>query len=183
MQMLGTEVTGATIGFVGFGRIAQATMRRAAAFDMRCLYWNRTRLSEADEQAMNVSYFPLDELLPQCDFVSVHVALCEETKHLINRERLKAMKASAILVNTARGAVVDEAALVEALQEGWIGGAGLDVYEEEPKIHPGLPGLSQTVLAPHLGSATMQTRTKMGELAVTNCLAVCRGERPPNAVN
>ena len=183
MQMLGTEVTGATIGFVGFGRIAQATMRRAAAFDMRCLYWNRTRLSEADEQAINVSYLPLDELLPQCDFVSVHVALCEETKHLINRERLKAMKASAILVNTARGAVVDEAALVEALKEGWIGGAGLDVYEEEPKIHPGLPGLSQTVLAPHLGSATMQTRTKMGELAVTNCLAVCRGERPPNAVN
>lgn len=183
MQLLGTEVTGATIGFVGFGRIAQATMRRAAAFDMRCLYWNRTRLSEADERSLNVTYVPLDQLLPQCDFVSVHVALCDETKHLINRERLQSMKPSAILINTARGAVVDEAALVEALQAGWIGGAGLDVYEQEPAIHPGLPALKQTVLAPHLGSATMQTRTKMGELAVENCLAVCRGQQPPNPVN
>ncbi|WP_182870385.1 2-hydroxyacid dehydrogenase [Rhodopirellula sp. JC639] len=183
LQMLGAEVTGATIGMVGFGRIAKAMAKRALAFDMRVRYWNRTRLSAAEERELGVEYRTLDDLLGESDFVSVHVALSDQTKHLIAKPQLERMKSTATLINTARGAVVDEAALVEALREGKIARAGLDVFEHEPKVHPELMQLPNVVLAPHLGSATVQTRTRMGELAIENCLAACRGERPPHLVN
>lgn len=183
LQLLGTEVTGATIGFVGLGRIAKAAAKRALAFDMRVLYWNRTRLPTDQEQELNVEYRELDELLGESDFVSVHVALCDETRHLLSGDEFKKMKSSATLINTARGAVVDEDALVNALWSGEIAGAGLDVYEHEPSVHPELLKMPNVVLAPHLGSATIATRTKMGDLAIDNCLAACRGQRPPHLVN
>ncbi|MCA9137083.1 MAG: D-glycerate dehydrogenase [Planctomycetales bacterium] len=183
LQLLGAEISGATIGFVGFGRIAKATAKRAKAFDMQILYWNRTRLSEIEERQLGVQYRPFDDLFPECDFVSVHVALTDQTHHLLSKRQFALMKSTATLINTARGPVVDEEALAEALQAGEIAAAGLDVYEHEPVVHPALFKLPNVVLAPHLGSATVQTRTKMGTLAIDNCLAVCRGDRPPNLVN
>ena len=183
LQLLGCEVTGATIGFVGFGRIAKATAKRAQAFDMRVLYWNRTRLAPDEETRLGVEYRDFDDLFPECDFISVHVALCEETRHLLSTPEFAKMKSTANLINTSRGAVIDEAALVNAIASGTIAGAGLDVYEHEPAIHPGLLDLPSVVLAPHLGSATVQTRTQMGTLAIDNCLAACRGERPKHLVN
>ncbi|QDV43090.1 Putative 2-hydroxyacid dehydrogenase [Stieleria neptunia] len=183
LQMLGAEVTGGTIGLVGLGRIAKAMAKRALAFDMRVLYWNRTRLSADEEKTLGVEYRELDEMLSESDFVSIHVALSEQTRHLISTPQLKRMKPTATLINTARGAVVDESALVQALRDGTIARAGLDVYEHEPKVEPELLSMQNVVLAPHLGSATVETRTRMGELAIENCLAACRGERPPNLVN
>ncbi|KAA5546082.1 D-glycerate dehydrogenase [Roseiconus nitratireducens] len=183
LQLLGTEVTGSTLGLVGFGRIAQAVAQRAKAFQMRILYWNRTRLSPQREAELGVEYRELDELLPECDFVSIHVALCDQTRHLISAPQFAAMKSSATLINTARGAVVDEEALVAALQRSDIAAAALDVYEHEPEVQAPLLEMDNVVLAPHLGSATINTRTKMGNLALENCLAACRGERPPNLVN
>ncbi|MCS7471025.1 D-glycerate dehydrogenase [Stieleria sp. ICT_E10.1] len=183
LQMLGAEVTGATIGLIGLGRIAKAMAKRALAFDMRVLYWNRTRLSADEEKTLGVEYRELDEMLGESDFVSIHVALSEQTRHLISTPQLERMKPTATLINTARGAVVDESALVQALRDGTIARAGLDVYEQEPKVEPELLSMQNVVLAPHLGSATVQTRTRMGDLAIENCLAACRGERPPNLVN
>ncbi len=183
MQLLGQDITGATLGLIGLGRIGKAMVKRAKGFDMKVVYWNRTRLSEADEAELGVTYLPQTEVLSQSDFVSVHVALNEETTHLIGEAELAAMKPTAYLINTARGPVVDEKALVKALQNGTIGGAGLDVFENEPKLEPELYGLPNAVIPPHLGSATIGTRTKMGNMAAENCLAACRGERPPNIVN
>jgi glyoxylate reductase len=183
LQLLGMEVSGATLGCVGFGRIARAFAKRAKAFDMRVLYWNRTRLSEDEEQQLGVEYREFDELFPECDYVSVHVALTDQTHHLISEQEFSKMKATAAIINTSRGAVIDEKALVAALQSEQIGRAGLDVYENEPEVEPELLRMSNVVLAPHLGSSTIETRTKMGEVAITNCLAGCRGEVPPNPVN
>lgn len=183
LQLLGSEVSGATIGFVGFGRIARATAKRAQAFDMQVLYWNRTRLAESEEQSLGVQYRSFTDLFPQCDFVSVHVALTDQTHHLLSAREFESMKPTATLINTARGAVVDEAALVQALRCKQIAAAALDVYENEPEVHPALFEMPNVVLAPHLGSATVQTRTKMGTLAIDNCLAACRGQRPANLVN
>lgn len=183
LQLLGADVTGATIGFVGFGRIARATARRAQAFDMRLLYWNRTRLTRDEESKFGIEYRDLDDLWPECDFVSLHVAYCDETRHLVSTEQLARMKPTATLINTSRGAVVDERALVNALRDGVIARAGLDVYENEPMVQRELFAMPNVVLAPHLGSATIQTREKMGSLAVDNCLATCRGLRPPHLVN
>lgn len=183
LQLLGADVTGATIGLVGFGRIARAMTRRALAFDMRVIYWNRTRLSKEEELKLGVEYRNLDELFPLCDYVSVHVAYCDETRHLISAEELNRMKPTATLVNTSRGAVVDEKALVRALQDGTIAHAGLDVFENEPIVKTELLEMPNVVLAPHLGSATIETRIKMGDLAVDNCLAACQGQTPPNLVN
>ncbi|MDV6034652.1 MAG: D-glycerate dehydrogenase [Phycisphaera sp. RhM] len=183
LQMLGAEVTGATIGLIGLGRIAKAMAKRALAFDMRVLYWNRTRLSTDEEKTLGVEYRELDEMLSESDFVSIHVALSEQTRHLISTPQLERMKPTATLINTARGAVVDESALVQALRDGTIARAGLDVYEQEPKVEPELLSMPNAVLAPHLGSSTVETRTRMGDLAIDNCLAACRGERPPNLVN
>lgn len=183
MQLLGADVSGATLGLLGLGRIGQAMARRAQAFGMRVVYWNRTRLAESVEAASQLSYLPKEEVLRQSDFVSLHVAYNAETHHLLSEKEFAIMKSTAHVVNTARGPVLDEAALVQALQTGRIGGAGLDVFEREPSLDEGLYGLENVVLAPHLGSATIGTRTKMGMIAVDNLLAVCRGERPPNCVN
>lgn len=183
LQLLGSQVTGSTIGFVGFGRIGQATAKRARAFDMKVLYWNRTRLSPEQEAELNVEYCDLDALWPKCDFISIHVAYTPETHHLISSDQFELMKTSATIVNTARGAVINEAALVHALQNNLIARAGLDVYENEPQLHDDLYALPNVVLAPHLGSATVETRVLMGDMVVDNCLAVCRGALGPNQVN
>ena len=183
LQFLGTDITGATLGLIGMGRIGKAVAKRAAAFDMNVLYWNRTRMDEREEKQMGVRYAELDDVLSQSDFVSIHVALNQQTRHLIDAERLSRMKPTAYLINTSRGALIDERALVLALQQKKIAGAGLDVYENEPSLENGLSELENAVLVPHLGSATLATRTKMGNMAVENCLAACRGELPPNLVN
>ena len=183
MQLLGADVTGATLGLLGFGRIGKAMARRARAFEMRLVYWNRTRLSAAEEEETGATYLSREDVLAQADFVSLHVAYTTDTHHLMNAAALARMKRTAILINTARGPVVDEAALVQALQAGTIGGAGLDVFEREPQLDPGLFGRENVVLAPHLGSATIGTRTKMGMIAVDNLLAVTARQRPPNCVN
>ena len=183
LQYMGGDVTGATLGIIGLGRIGQAVVRRARGFDMKVIYWNRTRLSPEQENELGVAYAEMDEVLRRSDFVSLHVALNDETTHLIGAQQLALMKPTACIINTARGPVIDEKALVSALQEGTIGAAGLDVYEHEPELEPGLYDLENAVLAPHLGRATIGTRTKMGNMAAENCLAGCRGERPPNLVN
>lgn len=183
LQLLGADITGSTLGIIGFGRIGQAVAKRARGFAMRICYWNRTRLSKEQEAAFGVEYLPMNELLSESDFVSVHVALNESTRHLIGAKEFEVMKPSACLINTARGPVVDEGALVTALKQGDIASAGLDVYEQEPLLEPGLYDLENVVVAPHLGSATIGTRTKMGNMAVENCLMACSGQRPTNLVN
>jgi glyoxylate reductase len=181
LQLLGADVSGATLGIIGYGRIGRAVARRAQAFDMRVIYWNRTCLPASEEAGAAFASF--DEVLRQADFISLHVAYNSETHHLLGERQFALMKPAAFVVNTARGAVIDEAALVRALQTKRIAGAGLDVFEREPQLEPGLTQLQNVVLAPHLGSATIGTRTKMGMIAVDNLLAVCSGQRPPNCVN
>jgi glyoxylate reductase len=183
LLFLGQEVSGKTLGIIGLGRIGQAVARRAHGFGMRILYCSRTRLAPAAEQELKVSYAPLEALLKEADFVSLHVPLTPQTRHLIGREELALMKPSAFLINTSRGPVVDEAALVAALSRGQLGGAGLDVYEREPLLTPGLADLDNVVLLPHLGSATVETRTRMALMAADNLLAGLRGEEPPNCLN
>ena len=147
------------------------------------IYWNRTRLPSGDETALDATYAPLDELLRAADFISLHLAYTPETHHLIGDEQLALLKPTAYLINTARGAIIDERALVRALQTRRLAGAGLDVFEHEPQIESELFTFENVVLIPHLGSATIATRTRMGMIAVDNLLAVCAGERPPNCVN
>ncbi len=183
LQLLGADVSGTTLGLVGFGRIGRAMADRARAFGMRLVYWNRTRLSPAEEAACDARYLPRDELLANSDFVSLHIAYTSDTHHLIDARALSLMRPHAILVNTARGAVVDEAALVIALRERRIGGAGLDVFEQEPLLAPGLAGLENCVVVPHLGSATSGTRARMGHMALDDLLAVCAGRKPKHCVN
>ncbi|QDT05847.1 Putative 2-hydroxyacid dehydrogenase [Rubripirellula lacrimiformis] len=183
LQFLGGDVTGSTLGLIGFGRIAQAVARRARGFDMKILYWNRTRLSADEESKLGVQYASMDDVLAKSDFVSVHVALNDQTRHLIGPRELSLMKSTASIINTARGPIIDEAAMVDALKNGSIASAGLDVYENEPQLEPELYDLANVVIAPHLGSATIGTRTKMGNMAAENCLAACRGQVPPNLVN
>jgi glyoxylate reductase len=174
----GTDVYGKTLGLVGFGRIGRAVARRALGFNMRVLYQDAVRADSAVERELSVSRQELEAVLGEADFVSLHTPFLPETRHLMNERTLRLMKKSAILVNASRGPVVDEAALVRALQEGWIAGAGLDVFEEEPKIHPGLIPLTNVVLAPHIASASSDTRVAMATLAVRNCLAVIEGKPP-----
>ncbi len=183
MFMLGGDVTGKTLGIVGMGRIGQAVARRASGFDMKVLYTKRQALSQTEEKELKATRVDLKTLLAESDFVSLHCPLSPETKHLIGAAELAMMKKTGILINTSRGAVVDEAALVQALKNNVIGGAALDVYEDEPALAAGLAGLENAVLAPHLGSATLETRTKMSLIAARNVLARLRGERPPNLVN
>jgi glyoxylate reductase len=180
---LGRDVSGKTLGIAGLGRIGKAVARRARGFDMPVLYSNRTRLDAGEEAALGVSFRPFPDLLAEADILSLHVPLTPETRHLIDREALGRMKPSAILVNTSRGPVVDEKALVAALRTGGIAGAGLDVYEDEPYLAPGLAELENVVLLPHVGSGTWETRMKMADLAVANLLAGLKGERLPNLVN
>ena len=182
-HFLGRDVTGKTLGIIGLGRIGKAVARRAKGFDMRLLYYNRRPVGKDEEHALGVEYTPLRTLISQSDFISLHVPLTKETHHLIGSEELDLMKNSAYLINTARGPIVDEKALVEALKKRKIAGAGLDVYEHEPHITPGLAQLDNVVLLPHVGSATMETRTRMAQLSAENLLAGMRGEIPPNCVN
>jgi len=183
MQMLGQDIAGATLGLLGFGRIAQAVAKRALGFGMQVCYWSRTRRSPDEEAALGVSYRERDALLREADFVSLHVAYTPETHHLIDMAALAQMKPTAVLVNTARGPVVDEPALVTALQENRIAAAGLDVFENEPQLEPALYDLPNCFLLPHLGSGTIGTRTKMGMLCADNLMAVSGGQRPPHCVN
>ena len=181
--MLGAEVSGACLGIVGFGRIGRALARRARGFGMRVIYASRSRAPREVERALGARRVGLDALLRRADIVSLHVPLGPDTHHLIDARALARMKPTAILVNTSRGPVVDEAALVGALRAGRIAGAGLDVYEREPRLARGLARLDNVVLAPHLGSATVSTRAAMGRLAVENLLCVLAGRRPPNPAN
>jgi glyoxylate reductase len=181
-QLMGRDVWGKRLGIVGFGRIGQAVARRARGFGMEVLYHNRSRKEEA-EQEVGARYVEFDELLETVDFVSVHTPLTDETHHLIGPKELGRMKPTAVLVNTSRGPVVDEAALADALAAGRIFAAGLDVYEEEPKVHPKLLELENVVLAPHIGSASVETRDRMAALAAENLAAVLRGEDPKTPVN
>jgi glyoxylate reductase len=172
----GNDVFGKTLGVIGFGRIGRAVARRALGFNMRVLYHDTVRADETVERELRATYVERDALLRESDFVSLHTLFIPETKHLLNERTLRRMKKTAILVNAARGPIVDEAALVRALQEGWIAGAGLDVFEDEPKIHPGLVSLTNVTLAPHIASASHDTRLAMATLAVRNCLAVLEGK-------
>jgi glyoxylate reductase len=174
----GADIHGKMLGVVGFGRIGRAVARRALGFGMRVLYHDTVRADAAVERELNATATDLDTLLRQSDYISLHTLLSPETRHLINERTLRLMKKTAVLVNAARGPVVDEAALVRALTEGWIKGAGLDVFEDEPRIHPGLVSLPNVTLAPHIASATLETRIAMGNLAVRNCLAVLDGKPP-----
>jgi lactate dehydrogenase-like 2-hydroxyacid dehydrogenase len=169
-HLMGQSLAGKTLGLIGFGRIAQSTARKARlGLDMRIAYNSRRRASADVESEHRAAYFDsVDQLVAACDVISLHCPGGASTHHLINAERLRRMKASALLINTARGPVVDEAALVEALSQRRIAGAGLDVYEEEPKVHPGLLALDNVVLLPHLGSATWETRTAMGMRVAEN---------------
>ena len=182
MLLLGAELPGKTLGIVGMGRIGQATARRALGFSMSILYTSRQPLTSEEERALNARFAPLEEVLRQADFLSLHVPYTPQTHHLLNAETLALMKPSAYLINTARGAIVDEAALVAALQAGRLRGAALDVFEDEPRIHPALLQMEQVVLAPHIGSATRETRARMATTAAGNILAHLRGETPPNLV-
>lgn len=180
-QLLGADVHGKTLGLVGMGRIGRAVARRAEGFAMPVRYWSRRELpTEVRRPAWRPA--PLEELLREADIVSLHVPLTPDTRHLIGADALKLMRPTALLINTARGPVVDEAALVEALREGRLAGAGLDVYEQEPALHPGLPALPQVVLLPHLGSATLSTRVRMGLICLENIHAVLAGRPAPNRV-
>ena len=182
MLFLGGDVTGRTLGIVGAGRIGAAVARKSVGFKMRVLYAD-TVPNEALEKEIGAERVGLEELLKASDFVSIHVPLMPETVHLIGADQLDLMKETAYLINTSRGPVVDEKALVEALKAKKIAGAGLDVYEHEPEVAPGLAELDNVILAPHISSATIETRTKMATMAAGNLLAGLRGEIPPNLVN
>ncbi len=182
-QWLGTDVHHATLGIVGMGRIGQAIAKRAAGFAMRVLYHNRTRVARDIEQRLDATYVPLDALLRQSDFVVLQMPYSPATHHLIGAAELKRMKPTAILVNSTRGGVVDDAALIDALKSGTIRAAGLDVFENEPKLNPGFLELDNVVLAPHIGSSTEATRRAMAMTAAKNLVAALAGDMPPNLVN
>lgn len=183
-MLLGQDIHHATLGIVGIGRIGRALARRAVGFDMRVIYADDVApLSADEERELGVERVSLPTLLRDADFVSLHVPLTPETRHLIGAEQLELMKPSAVLVNTSRGPVVDEAALASALRDRKIFAAGIDVYEHEPEVHRDLLALDNVVLAPHIASGSINTRSKMSELAARNLLAGLRGERPPNLLN
>jgi len=182
-MMLGTDVYGATLGIIGIGRIGRGVAHRAKGFNMRVLYYDPNPLTPEAEQQLGATRVDLARLLVESDFVSVHVPLTPETQHLLSTQQFDEMKRSAILINTSRGPVVDEAALVAALDAKKIAGAGLDVYEREPAVHPGLIRMPNVVLAPHIASATTRTRSEMSAMAARNMATAVRGGRPPNLVN
>ncbi|HSF25754.1 MAG TPA: D-glycerate dehydrogenase, partial [Blastocatellia bacterium] len=182
-HFVGGDVNEKTLGIVGLGSIGEAVARRARGFGMRILYTKRRRLDETREAALGVEYRNLDDLLKEADFVSINAALSPETIHLIGDRELSLMRPSAYLVNTARGPIVDEKALVRALEEKRIAGAALDVYEHEPLVEPGLIKLLNVVLTPHLGSAAIDTRARVAQIVVDNIGAVVEGRRPPNIFN
>lgn len=183
LLFLGADLSGATLGIVGMGRIGQAMARRALGFGMKVVYHTRTPLPPELEASYAAKHLPLDELIATSDFISLHCPLTPDTKHLFDADAFRQMKKTAYLINTARGPVVDEAALVEALASGEIAGAGLDVYEEEPVVHPGLLDRKDVVLAPHTGSATFGTRSKMAEMVCEEVERVLSGTGPLRPVN
>jgi len=182
-MMLGQDVHDATLGLVGFGRIGQALARRAKGFGMRIVYYDVFRPPAEVEKALGARYLEFDDLLGEADFISIHVALTPETRHLFGAEQFRRMKPTSVLVNSSRGPVIDEAALAHALRAGEIFAAGLDVFEKEPEVHPGLLELDSAVIVPHLGSATVATRDAMGMLAVENLVAALEGRPPPTLIN
>ncbi len=181
-QLVGTDVWGKTLGIVGFGRIGRAMARRAGGFQMRVIYTDAVRAPGDAEKELRAEYRDMHELLAEADFISVHTPLLPETHGLFNAAKFQRMKRTAFFINTSRGPVVDEAALVAALEDGKIAGAALDVYEKEPVIHPGLRR-SNVVLAPHIASASLETRTKMACMAAENAIALLQGRRPANVLN
>jgi glyoxylate reductase len=181
-QLVGTDVWGKTLGIVGFGRIGRAVARRASGFQMKVIYTDAVRAAEEVEKELKAEFREMDALLGESDFVSVHVPLLSDTRGLFDAAKFNGMKPTAFLINTSRGPVVNEAALVAALEGGTIAGAGLDVYENEPLIHPGLKR-ANVVLAPHIASASLETRTKMACIAAENVVAFFTGQRPPNILN
>lgn len=183
-MLVGEDVWGRTLGIIGLGRIGSAVARRAKGFNMKVLYYDAIRASQEKEMELGVEYRPLEELLREADYVTIHVPGGKETYHLIDEQRLRLMKPSSYLINTSRGSTVDQRALVKALREGWIAGAALDVYEKEPIDHDDpLLKLDNVVLAPHIGSGSKQARFKMGETAAKNLISVLKGEKPPFLVN
>jgi lactate dehydrogenase-like 2-hydroxyacid dehydrogenase len=183
MEFLGYDVHHRVLGICGLGRIGQGVARRAKGFDMEILYTDLSPVARAVEEALGARFVDKKTLLSQSDFVTLHVPLLPETIHYISMKELSIMKGTAILINASRGPVVDEKALVQALEEGEIAGAGLDVYEREPKLEPGLVKLKNVVLAPHIASASYGTRIRMATMAATNLTAGLTGKRPPNLVN
>lgn len=182
-QLCGGDVWGKTLGLLGFGRIGRAVARRAAGFHMRVIYNDAVRAPAEAEKELRAEFVDRDRLLAEADFISLHVPLMPETRHLMSTASFAKMKPTAYLINTSRGPVVDEAALVAALEAKKIAGAALDVYEREPEIHPGLIHRNDVVLAPHIASASVETRTKMAVMAATNVTALFDGQRPPNVLN
>ncbi|MEK6592605.1 MAG: D-glycerate dehydrogenase [Pseudomonadota bacterium] len=182
-QWLGVDVHHATLGIIGMGRIGQVIARRAAGFDMKVIYSNRNRVAPEIERRLNAEYASREDLLARADFVVLQVPYSAETHHLIGAAELKTMKPTAILINSTRGGVVDDAALVEALKDGTIRGAGLDVFENEPRLNPGFLALKSVVLAPHIGSSTEATRRAMAMTAAQNLVTALSGGTPPNLLN
>lgn len=182
-RLLGQDVHHATLGIVGMGRIGQAIARRARGFSMRILYHNRKRVSKSIERALGARYASFERLLKQSDFVSLNLPYTPESHHLIGARELALMKPTAVIVNAARGGVIDDAALVQALKERRIAAAGLDVFEGEPKLNPGFLDLDNVAMIPHIGSATRATRMKMNLLAVKNLTSALSGKRPPSLLN
>lgn len=182
-QWLGVDVHHATLGIIGMGRIGQTIARRAAGFEMKVIYNNRKRLNPDIERRLNATYAGKDELLAQADFVVLQVPYSPETHHLIGAAELRRMKPSAILINSTRGGVVDDAALIEALNNGTLRGAGLDVFENEPRLNPAFLQLRNVVLTPHIGSSTEATRQAMAMTAAKNLVAALTGGNPPNLLN
>lgn len=182
-QLLGADVWGKTLGIMGFGRIGRGVARRSQGFRMRVLYNDAVRPSAEIERELNAEFVDRDRLFRESDFISLHVPLLPDTRHLISKENLGKMKPTAFLINTSRGPVVDEAALADALEHKKIAGAALDVYENEPKVHPALLGRKDVILTPHIASASVDTRTKMAVMAADNVVAYFQGKRPPNALN
>ena len=182
-MMLGNDIYGATLGIVGIGRIGRGVAHRAKGFNMRVLYYDPNPLTPEAEQQLGAERVDLARLLVESDFVSVHVPLTEQTHHMLSTQQFGQMKRSAILINTSRGPVIDEAALVEALNAKKIAGAGLDVYEREPAVHPGLIPLPNVILTPHIASASVRTRSEMSAMAARNMATAVRGGRPPNLLN
>jgi glyoxylate reductase len=182
-QLVGGDVWGKTLGVLGFGRIGRGVARRAQGFEMRVLYSDAVRASAEVEKELNAEFVDRDRLFRESDFISVHVPLLPDTRHLISKDNLEKMKRTAFLVNTSRGPVVDEAALAEALETKKIAGAALDVFEHEPKVHPALLMRKDVILTPHIASASVETRTKMAVMAANNVVALFEGRRPPNALN
>lgn len=182
-MMLGTDIFGATLGIIGIGRIGRGVAHRAKGFNMRVLYYDPYPLPPDAEEQLSATRADLGRLLAESDFVSVHTPLTKDTLHLLSTSQFNQMKRNAILINTSRGPVVDEAALVEALTAKKIAGAALDVYEREPAVHPGLIPMPNVVLAPHIASATVRTRSEMSAMAARNMATAVRGGRPPNLLN